>query len=115
MIMEVPEETDLLAFFEGDAVEARPSDGYWCYEVCDDDAIELRFSFNTFERSVQTVVQRKGSILCSVSHENATAIRLEGGEKGQRLTVDFQGEGSVGRLSLCWKDGVRCDWWDLAR
>lgn len=112
-IMQVPDETELLAFFEGLPIEAAPEDGFWCYEVKDIQGCTLLFSFNTFERSVQTIVGVGDTILCSVSHEGATTIRLGQREGTQCLRAEFELGTNRGTLVLFWKQGIRCEWSDL--
>jgi hypothetical protein len=76
---EVPDETDLIEFFEGDPVEKSVEDGYWCYEITDERGITLRFSFNIYERSVQTVLSVAGEKIETVSHESAEKLTIGGG------------------------------------
>lgn len=76
---EVPDETDLIEFFGEEPVEKSVEDGYWCYELTDERGITLRFSFNIYERSVQTVLSVAGERIETVSHESADRLTVEGG------------------------------------
>jgi len=49
----VPDKLELLTFFEGEPISSRPEDGYFCYKYKDVNDIELFFSFNAAERSIQ--------------------------------------------------------------
>lgn len=76
---EVPDETDLIEFFGEEPVEKSVEDGYWCYEITDQRGITLRFSFNIYERSVQTVISVAGEKIETVSHESADRLTVGGG------------------------------------
>lgn len=87
-----PSETDFLASFGVDPAEALPEDGFWCYLFESDDGDAIRLSFDIHERSVQTVWESKGRVVCTVVHENASEIRIndDGGEAS--ISVDFSHE-----------------------
>jgi hypothetical protein len=91
----VPSELELLEFFGADPSE-RSEDGYYCYEVADARGVTLRFSFDVLERSVQTVLSVDGASLCSVSHENATRVRVREGA----LWCDFSSADSKAKLAV---------------
>lgn len=86
---DVPSETDFLAAFGVDPLEAAPQDGFWCYSFESERGETVRFSFNAHERSVQTVWESNGRPVCTVVHENADQIRIHE-EAGQAsITVEF--------------------------
>ncbi len=72
----IPTELALLEFFESEPVEARPQDGYWCYEVSDKLGVYVRLSFNILEKSVQCSLSLKGNNLETVVHEGAEELRI---------------------------------------
>jgi hypothetical protein len=74
---ELPSELDLIAFFGAEPVVRAPEDGYWCFELVDERGVKLRFSFNSFERSVQTEVSLGSIAIDTVSHELANRLRLD--------------------------------------
>lgn len=76
---EVPNETDLIEFFQREPVEKTVEDGYWCYEITDACSVTLRFSFNIYERSVQTTLSVAGEKIETVSHEFAERLTVGGG------------------------------------
>ncbi len=85
----VLDEVELLGFFGAEPVVRAVEDGYWCYEVSDSRGVTLRFSFNLYERSVQTVLLLGGTPVATVSHEGAERMLfLEG-----RLRCEFSGPG----------------------
>ena len=92
----IPSENDFLAAFGVEPVEAEPADGYWCYEFTTEDGDALRFSFNAHEHSAQTVWFSRGRPVCTVVHENTSAIRLE----EQAIRVEFVQEPSECRTTL---------------
>lgn len=86
---QVPSETDFLAAFGVEPVEAAPQDGFWCYSFESDDGSAVRFSFNVHERSVQTVWMSKGRAVCTVVHENADEIRINEGVGSASISATF--------------------------
>ena len=54
--MRVPGVAELTEFFGSEPVEHSAEDGYWCYEFTDELGIQVRLSFNIFERSLQTTL-----------------------------------------------------------
>jgi hypothetical protein len=93
---EVLDEVELLEFFGTDPVERSAEDGYWCYAVTDERGVMLRFSFNIFERSVQTVVSLGGTNIATVSHEAADRMIVRDG----KLRCEFSSEDSKTTLSV---------------
>jgi hypothetical protein len=77
---EVPDEIDLIGFFGAEPVQRVTEDGFWCYEARDQRGIKLRFSFNLFERSVQTELSLGEVAVDTVSHELAGRLQLHGAE-----------------------------------
>jgi len=102
----VPDEVELLEFFGAEALARTSEDGYWCYETSDERGVTLRFSFNLFERSVQTELSFGGSQVATVSHEGADRmfvrdgqLRCEFSTTGEKTTLILE----TGRsLSVTW-------------
>jgi len=111
--MSVPDETELLDFFESEPVDVCPDDGFWCYEVKDTQGLLLRFSFNTIEGSAQTVVIVNGVTVSSVCHEGATSMRLSSTGDKRLLLVEFKEPTHQTTLKLSWQGGVSCIWSSL--
>ena len=76
-VMNIPEQFELLSFFGSEPITANPEEGFWCYEVIDNTGIKLRFSFNAFQRSLQTMLLLGERILEKVSKEGVTKLALE--------------------------------------
>jgi hypothetical protein len=93
---EVLDEVQLLEFFGAEPVERSVEDGYWCYAVADERGVTLRFSFNLFERSVQTVVLLGETKIATVSHEAADRMVVRDG----KLRCEFSSEDSKTTLSV---------------
>ena len=74
--MQVPTELDFLTVFGIIPEEARPGDGYWCYRFEGAEGVSLRFSFNTHERSVQTILTCNQEPLAVVVHELAESVEI---------------------------------------
>ncbi|QAT81662.1 hypothetical protein EJ065_0047 [Corallococcus coralloides] len=110
-VFSIPDEIELLEFFWAEPVERSVEDGYWCYEVTDRRGIKLRFSFNLFERSVQTAFQVMDSPLITVSHEGAKSMTVS----GKVMTCHFSYEGSDAQLVLRLDDSINLDWSSLRK
>jgi hypothetical protein len=104
--VDVLDDAELLEFFGAEPVARVVEDGYWCYQVSDARGVELRFSFNLYEASVQTVVSLGNSQIASVSQEGAERMLLRDGKlrcefftSGMKtaLTIEIGGE-----LSIVW-------------
>ena len=106
----VPEISELTEFFGNQPVDESVEDGYWCFEKLDHRGVTLRFSFNLFERSVQTTLSLSGQPLITVSHEQARQLRLRDGQ----LHGEFWGRDSRMRLTIDLKDGVSVRWAHLS-
>lgn len=78
---EVPKESELVEFFGAEPTERSVKDGFWAFAVTDERGVKLRFSFDLYERSVQTmlsvgeVVGRNGEPRArgATSHQGHTA------------------------------------------
>lgn len=76
-IVEYPEELDMLQAFSLGAKNSEPEDGYWCYEFVDDFGVKLKFSFDVFEGSIQTVLSFQDRVVQIVLIEGQGNLRLE--------------------------------------
>jgi len=90
------DEVELLEFFGVEPVAHAVEDGYWCYEVLDERGVTLRFSFNLYERSVQTVLSLGGSPIATVSHEGAVRMVVREG----KLQCEFSTNGERTTLTV---------------
>jgi hypothetical protein len=93
---EVPGEIDLLVFFGVGPIDRAAQDGYWCYEVSDVRGVKLQFSFNVYERSVQTVLSVDEVAVVIVSHEGAERMLVRDG----KLRCEFSTGGDRTTLTL---------------
>jgi hypothetical protein len=107
---DVPDEVELLEFFGDDPVERSVEDGYWCYVMTDERGLTLRFSFNIYERSVQTIVSLGGARVARVSHEAADRMVVRDG----KLVCEFSSDGSKTTLSVEGGRGL-CVVWSTLR
>lgn len=80
----IPDEFELLEFFESEPTEASSIDGFWCYERDDGKGRLLRISFNILEKSIQTILCIDGNEIETVSHEGAKKIYIAE-EKGVKI------------------------------
>ena len=98
----VPDEYLMLEIFEQEPSEASPEDGFWCYEMTDDNGITLKFSFNQFDRSVQTTILINGRDIQTVCQEGAVSLTpvLKDGGRGLRGKFQFGNEASTLEIQL---------------
>jgi hypothetical protein len=76
-ITKVPEEFELIEFFESESIDSAPSDGYWCYEFTDKNGVTLQLTFNIFESYVQTSFFLNNNPIDVVRCENITHLIIE--------------------------------------
>lgn len=105
----VPTEAELSNYFGSEPVSRSVADGYWCYEIEDARGVLLRFSFNVFERSVQTTLAVGRSNLTTVVCEGADSLRID----GPSLRCAFSTAGTAATLVLRVNDGILVDWASL--
>jgi hypothetical protein len=105
----VPDEHELVEFFGLAAAERAPDDGYWIYEIIDSRGIALRFSFDLYEKYVQTVFSMGNAAIATVAHEGAVCMSIA----GSALTVDFKYKGAKSRLTLRVGASVEAEWSSL--
>lgn len=72
----IPDELDLLEFFESEPIKSNPNDGFWCYEFTDERGICIRVSWDIFEQSIQTIIISNGEPIETVVHEGAKELRI---------------------------------------
>lgn len=111
--MRVPDEVDFISFFEAEAVESEPSDLYWCYRVRDGQNIELQFSYNLLEQSIQTTIQVGGRLLLRMVREGVISLQFSTIEGRECLVADFSSPEIMGSMQLSWKEGVQVTWSEL--
>jgi hypothetical protein len=91
-----PDDAELLEFFGAEPVARVVEDGYWCYQISDARGAELRFSFNLYEASVQTVVSLGNLQIATVSHEGADRMVL----RDRKLRCEFSSSGMKTTLTV---------------
>lgn len=84
---EVPKESELVEFFGAEPTERSVKDGFWAFAVTDERGVKLRFSFDLYERSVQTMLSVGEVVVETVSHELAERLLI----KGTQLQTTFTG------------------------
>ena len=88
-MLSVPDELDLLVFFESEPIKSRPEDGYFCYRYVDNN-IELYFSFDVAEGSIQARLNYLTNDIAIVSGELATKISIESDRSGEYVACLFE-------------------------
>jgi hypothetical protein len=113
--MQVCGELELLSFFEGEPVEANPSDGFWRYAVEDHSGVKLDFSFNVFEKSVQVEIRNGDAVIALISREGASSLNVDSLNDVETINVRFESEDTKGHLMIRWRSGVFCEWSDVCK
>lgn len=101
---EFPEPLVFLEFFGVEPTET--GERCWLYERRDESGNTLRFSFDAFERSVQTDLIAATGTRCVTSHELASRIEIGGDE----LRVSFDRRGATTRLRLRVSPTIEVAW-----
>jgi hypothetical protein len=104
--MRVPDVAELTEFFGSEPVERSAEDGYWCYEFTDEWGIQIRLSFNIFERSLQTTLSSRGHQIATVVHEQADDLVVRDG----CLSCVFSSESSKTTLTVHLQGGANVRW-----
>lgn len=106
----VLDEPELIEFFCVEPIERIGGDGYFCFEVSDDSQNKLRFSYNIFERSVQTVLLGKDNRpMVKTSYEGNVRMSVRRGI----LLCEFCDRSTKTTLTISLKDGIEVDWTTL--
>lgn len=113
--MNIPEEYELLSFFESEPVESEPSDGFWCYEAGDLARVCLRFSFNLHEGSVQTTLIFNNEKVGTICHEGLLSMKIANDAGVESLKAEFDGHDYQTKLELRIKPEIYVYWWSLQR
>ncbi len=99
-MMETPEEFELIGFFESEPVESDPQDGFYVYEFADKNSVNLVFSFNDVESSVQARLLVNGNDIALFSQEGARNLRIEDDASGNYLRCSFNGSSADAQIRL---------------
>lgn len=86
-MLKVPDELDLLAFFESEPVDSMPEEGYYCYKLVDDRGMSLYFSFHAIEGSIEYLA----CIFKSRQHESKAEIHIRPSIRILWYTLEVQG------------------------
>lgn len=113
MMLVVPDELDLLAFFECEPIHRTPEEGYYCYKVTDSHGIELYFSFHAVEGSVQVRLMLSDRELVVVSEECAEKIKIENDKFGEYLECTFNLGNSESKAIVQVRPEIKVRWFTL--
>lgn len=109
-MLKVPNELDLLSFFESEPIESEPGNGYFCYKVSINDS-NLFFSYNILESSVQVRLQFEGANKIVISEEMAEEIKIVKGVNTEKLSVTFKiGNLAQSNLEISIKPQIDISW-----
>ena len=112
-MLTVPDEVDLLTFFESEPKESKPEDGYFCYWLADDRGIELYFSFHVIEGSIQARLLRSGCEIAVISEECAEKITIEKDGAGKYLACIFKLGQAESKAEIHVRPSIKIRWHTL--
>ena len=113
--MVVPEDLELVEFFEREPSERVPEDGLYIYEVTDQYGVTLIFSFNKVEGSVQVRLSRQGNDVALFSQEGATTLSVEDDASGQYLRCKFDIDGACADAKISISPSISVKWVTLLK
>lgn len=103
----VLDEYELMSFFCVEPIEKSGEDGYVCFEVSDNKECKLRFSYNIFEKSVQTAILSKNDrVIMKTSYEGNVRMSI----KSNLLLCHFCDRLTKTILSVSIKDTIEVTW-----
>jgi hypothetical protein len=103
---DVPREAELIEFFGAEPTERSVEDGFWAFTVTDERGVKLRFSFDLYERSVQTMLSVREVVIETVSHELADRLQV----KGAQLQITFTGSDTKTILVVELTPSIKIRW-----
>jgi hypothetical protein len=111
----VPDELEMIEALGTEPKEARPADGFWCFELTDSVGTTLRLSYDVFGRSLQTVLIASGHEIARVSQEGALSLKITSDRGGTALRGEFEYRDAratvairiVPRISVSWATLLR--------
>lgn len=101
--MNYPSELELLEFF---GVDPERSEDVTLFRVVDQAGVNLEFSYNDTDDSLQTALYVGGRCICVVCHERMTRFWIE----QSILRAEFTSSDNNVTLSLLVRPTIRVDW-----
>ncbi len=83
----IPEDFELLEFFESEPVECESS---YMYRFTDQNGVTLLFSFNDIESSIQASLSLQDNIIARYSQECAKEMTIENDTSGRYIRCLFE-------------------------
>lgn len=93
-MMVIPDELELLEFFESEPIDYLPEDGLYVYEFTDQNGVHLIFSFNDVEGSVQARLLIQENNIALFSQEGAEKLTIKNDASGNYLHCQFDIDGA---------------------
>jgi hypothetical protein len=100
VVFEIPDELSLLEFFGVGPSESVPRDGYWSYDVTDENNDTLNVSFNVLERSFQTILYVRDREIARLLQEGAVKMFITQVDDRAILTCKFEFENAESSLQI---------------
>lgn len=89
-MLSIPDELELLDFFETTPLERTPEEGFYCYQVSDNRGITLVISFSGIEGSFQIRLKNAEEEVALFSQEGAKRLVLRRDASGKYLYCEFE-------------------------
>lgn len=88
-MIDIPEDFELLGFFENEPIESALEDNLYVYEFIDNRGITLIFSFDYIEESVQLRLVTEGCNIATFSQEGVKKISIINDKLVSYLKLSF--------------------------
>lgn len=112
-VIEVPDALAFLEFFESEAIESLPDEGYFCYESVSNDGIGLRFSYSIAQASVQVQLFVRENCIAVISEECCNRICVENDKRGESLACSFDLGGARSKVNIFLRPEIKINWYTL--
>jgi hypothetical protein len=89
-MLSIPDELELLDFFETIPLQTTPEEGFYCYQVSDKTGITLIISFRGIDGSFQIRLKNAEGDLALFCQEGATRLILRNDASGKYLYCEFE-------------------------
>jgi hypothetical protein len=100
MMLTMPDNIDLSEFFGTLPQETDNREGYLSYQVMDNGEIELIFSCQQIDSSIQFIFNFRGFILVTILGELASHMKIEKDKVGKYLVCHFEYGGASTKAVL---------------
>ncbi|MBN3575901.1 hypothetical protein [Vibrio neptunius] len=111
----IPEDYELLEFFECEPDKEALSEGVFLYRISDTRGLVLDFSFHEIQGSVQTNLSISDIVVASVCQEGARELKIQEDASGQYISCNFEFGDAKSKVRIQVKPEIKVDWSTLVK